>query len=67
MAVHTIKAVRTHHYRHDPATGRCTEPGLHGSVCGLPKENRHHRVKPVDPDTARAEQRRIGEHHQEVM
>ena len=57
-----IKAVQsTHHYRHDPDTDRCREPGLHGNVCGLPRQNAHHHVPDLPDSLIRAEQRRLGE------
>lgn len=57
-----IKAVAsTHHYRHDPETQCCEEPGLHGAVCGLPRGNAHHDVPALPDGLIEAERRRLGE------
>lgn len=58
--MNTRTRVSTHYYRHDPDTGRCREPGLHGAVCNLPRNNQHHTIT-VDPAVQHVEARRLGE------
>lgn len=57
--------ISRHYYRHDPETGCCEAPGLHGAVCGLPRGNAHHDVPEPDPERLAAEARRLGEHIEE--
>lgn len=61
MSVRTRKPTSTHHYWHDPETGCCREPGLHGGVCNLPRENAHHHVPAIPDGLIEAEARRLGE------
>ena len=48
----------THVYQPDGITDLL---GAEACVCGLPKSNRLHKVKPTDADVKEAESRRLGE------
>lgn len=54
------KRVETHVYQPDPSLRR-DYGGSFPCVCGLPRRNQHHEVKPTADDVKANEQRKLGE------